>query len=217
MLLFQFLYTYLIHTYNQTEIRIIQLGISTFHALFTSILSTGFVLNLYNDAYFLKLISVSFGFALFDINYHWKHKVGIWKQMVFHHILILLSSLPLLYEDFLGVPIIQNYYYMLARNYMSEISTITLNCIWFYHYTNRIFHRGYILFCILTLINFFVFRIINGSFLVYVVLMNYRYTALQYAQYVVYFMNCIWFYKLYQKWNNTYIQYKIYQKNKKEH
>ena len=101
---------------------------SSIHAsilAFCSILKLGNILNVY---FYDLILDYSVVYNLFDIVYLLYYNSKIKNQMIFHHTVVIST---ILYKSW--YPLLPNYYYYVALNYLSEITTVPLNVTWLLH------------------------------------------------------------------------------------
>ena len=198
--LFQEAYRRMHVFYPDMNIRTLQLLSSTFHALYTSILSILFISDVVSKQYYIHLLAFSMGFTIFDIYKIIEMKNKIWKQMLGHHIILILGLSPILFTELTTYSMFPNYTYYLSFAYLTEISTIPLNICWYYNENNKKDSLVFKTASILTLISYFIYRIVLGIYLTFS--MYYYETGihpLPELQLTLLSLNCYWFYKLYDK------------------
>jgi hypothetical protein len=115
------------------------------------------------------------------------------KEMLFHHSLIIVSFSLFLLEPIIDIP--DNYYSYLAMNYMTELTTPILNYC-FYLHNNK---KPYINPAIILVIFYFIFRVINCSYITYISLQEGQFFIYKYVQIPFTLLNYYWFMKLAKK------------------
>lgn len=174
--------------------------LSTTHALFMALLSSFYLLNIIQQTIYIELIAISFGFTLYDTVRIVKEKNRIWKQMLFHHSIIIVSLFPLVYYGFTHILPLNLYPYYAAMNYLVEYATVPLNISWYFHETNR---SNTIIFKVAsasTLALYLPFRILNTFYLTLIISIYEEHIfPLQEIQIIFFLLNSYWFYKLCRK------------------
>jgi len=177
-----------------------QIVLSTAHAIFTSIISSLYLYNILSEFVYYHLISIAFGFALYDIGQILAIRNHLWKQMLFHHLMIIAALCPFVYYSFTNRLPIESYPYFIAMNYLVEFATIPLNISWYLHNTKNTECVLFKVTSIFTLILYLPFRVINTGYLTfYSMLYLPHIVPLQEIQLVFFVMNIFWFYKLCKK------------------
>lgn len=177
-----------------------QIVLSTTHAIFTSIISSLYLQNIITELVYYHLVSITFGFALYDIGETIAIRNHVWKQMLFHHLMIIIGLCPFVYYSFTNILPFDLYPYFIAMNYLVEFATIPLNISW---HLNSIDNTSGLLFkitSITTLILYLPFRVINTGYLALYGLLYIKHTfPLQEIQVIFFMLNVFWFYKLCKK------------------
>lgn len=177
-----------------------QIVLSTGHAIFTSGLSTVYLMNIISEVSYINLTAISFGFTLYDIEKIITIRNRVWKQMLLHHSLIIASLCPLVYYGFTNQLIFEVYPYFVGMNYLVEYATIPLNIGWHYHENNKTNTIMFKMASILTLILYLPFRVLNTFYLsILGIFYMDHIPPLQEIQVLFCIMNMIWFYKLCKK------------------
>ena len=188
---------YICPLWNQPKRQII---LSTSHAVYTSILSSLYLTNVITEFLYYHLVSISFGFVLYDIGQIIIIRNHVWKQMLFHHIMILFGLFPYVYYSFTNILPFSLYPYFIAMNYLVEFATIPLNISWYLNNTGNTDGLLFKITSITTLILYIPFRVINTGYLAgYVLLYLPRVLPLQEIQVIFFILNIFWFYKLCKK------------------
>ena len=186
-----------------------QILLSTSHAMVSSSFSTLYLLNYITQETYIHLIAILLGFALYDIGYIVTIRNRIWKQMLFHHIMIVVSLFPFVYYSITNEFLFPNYCYYTAMNYLVEVSTIPLNISW---YLNENDKQDYILLkiaSISTLVSYVPFRVINTIYLSFYIFLYEPHTLpFQEIQMIFAILNLFWFFKLCKKAKSIYIKKK---------
>ena len=177
-----------------------QIILSTSHAIFTSIISTLYLHNLINDLIFYHLISISFGFTLYDIKQILVIRNRVWKQMLLHHCMIIGALCPFVYYSFTNILPFALYPYYIAMNYLVEFATIPLNISWYLHENNKQETIVFKIISITTILLYLPFRVFNTAYLSFYSLMYLPHVMpLQEIQITFFIMNLYWFYRLCKK------------------
>jgi hypothetical protein len=187
-----YLYKFLKSIFNNKNLEYISRIYSNLHAVF---IIYGSLLHLkYGGNIIDKFSSITCGYAVFDIFRALKKKE---YDYIVHHSLIIISNIPFILEQYNFIVLPFFYRQFISLNYLSEISTIFLNICWLLLKNNK---KNTFLFksnAILTLICFFIFRILNFT---YILANLYNYNCLFTLQLVLTSLNYHWFYKLVKKY-----------------
>ena len=165
---------------------------SSIHAFLIIVYSVLYIYNLININIFNTGLYYSALYNTLDIIYMFKYDLKMKKEMTIHHILVITAIMA---RHLTNVP--YNYNYYLAMNFLTEVTTIPLNCSWYLYITNQKNRKEFKIFNILTLILYIPFRVILNTYLFYDELYNLD-TNLKYCQLFMVFMNYHWFYKICQ-------------------
>ena len=174
---------------------------SNIHALIIFIYS----LNIcYNENHNIDTTNVmngiTAGYAIFDMYRAIKYKE---VQYVIHHLVLLFAILPAGLSE-MGLYILPyNYYSLIARAFLSESSTIFLNNCWLLIINKKQNTTLFQLNCMLVLIFFTLFRIINFTNILYILYLDRNYPFLL-IQTPLTVLNYYWYKKLIDKYINLF-------------
>ena len=168
---------------------------STFHALFTFGNSLCFLNNQISIDFYLRVSVLSIVYAIYDIYFLIKYKTHSYKYLIIHHLIIIIANL---WINFWGDLTTLN---LVAYNYLTEISTPFLNlCLYLYQNKKKdlaIFKINIFKVSNLILVTtFFTFRILFG---IYLIKKYFFYNWLFIFQIILFYLNCIWFFKILKK------------------
>ena len=159
------------------------------HSIICLISSILFLLNELSNNIFSAIVVYNIIYILTDLFLYLTQRVSNKdiKEMIIHHVCFLMASFGSLY--------IWNFHYY-SYAIMSEGSTIFLNTKWFaYH---KFYFNNIRLHTILFYITFFIFRIINMTYLIFILNNSVYYYFIVPAMPIV-ILNYIWFIKLTNK------------------
>ena len=177
-----------------------QIVLSTSHAIYTAIISSLYLKNIITEFLYYHLVSVAFGFTLYDIGQIITIRNRVWKQMLFHHLIILLGLSPFVYYSFTSILPFDIYPYYVAMNYLVEFATIPLNIGWYLHNTKKTESILFKIISTITLLLYLPFRVINTGYLAFYALFYLPHVLpLQEIQLIFFILNIFWFYKLCKK------------------
>ena len=162
--LVSFGYVYNILVRNNVTKRNSQMIVSSIHSIYTASISVLYLLKYISEDSFISLFSFSTGFVIVDMYITYNIASKIWRQMILHHTLMLLGHIPFIMVHF-NKPLIMDYSWFIAMNYLSEIPTIFLNKSWFLHNNNK---EDSVYFTISSWMTFLLYiptRIINHTYL----------------------------------------------------
>ena len=163
---------------------------SSIHAsilAFCSILKLGNILNVY---FYDLILDYSVVYNLFDIVYLLYYNSKIKNQMIFHHTVVIST---ILYKSW--YPLLPNYYYYVALNFLSEITTVPLNVTWLLHLKKKKKVPMYTIASITTIVLYIPFRVLLNTYLFYHQI-YYIDSFITYIQGMFMCLNYYWFYKL---------------------
>ena len=192
---------YFFKTLNGHDISQSKLGFT--HALFMSIISLMHKGSFLNDQSFYNLLGYSFGFVIFDTYLYYKiiresnKDRALNIQMGFHHLGMCLSYMyPLLnYYSIVDLP---NYYVpILSSIYLSEISVLPFNICYISIKEKKTNTALFKYSSICTLISYFLFRVVNFSYINYFLYRKNNYSYVLFTPFV--FLNYYWYYKIVKK------------------
>lgn len=176
---------------NSKKIVLFTYYCSTYHCIKTSIYSVLFLMNLITlkDCHMTLIGSMAYAFVdLLIMTIYYEQFKKIWKIYVIHHSIMMFSPL---YIYYLPVDQVIAGSKMFAQLYLSEIPVITLNLNWFLIKFEK--DRGYMfrISNVLTLLNYFIFRIINFTYSIKSVLIMFPNAIIPLSSITL--LNFIWF------------------------
>jgi hypothetical protein len=181
------------------DLNLLNLLNSSTHAIVMVIGAFYYLSKLIDQNIFNYYLYFSSGFALYDIvnlfnmNYRSKYSLS------FHHLIIIYGNYYCMMEND------DNLYFILALNYLSEISTYFLNNV-LYMYENKIPNYSFFNYnCYALLSTYLFFRIFIGIYALYY--MIYNNTGYLCVQISLTTMNFIWFSKLIKKYKRMKIKF----------
>ena len=186
--------------------KLISYGFSTLHALFTTLCSTLYLFNIIDNYYITQVFFISIGYYLADLYYiiDSTHKLKIldYFTICHHHVMIIMYHFILIqfYND---INIENTLIYYINRGMMSEYSVLTLNYSWYLVNTKQANSNKMFISSILTLILYFITRVLNFTNL----LLNCWYNDFILAIIIMmplFLVNYYWFYKLCNKAKSIY-------------
>jgi len=175
--------------YNKADINYIY---STIHALTVSIFPLLYTYNFISLDSYLCMCLFSTSYGIYDVVYVYNNNLGNITQRLLHHMILIIATSKC-YLGYYG----EEFLYLFSLNLITEITTPTLN-IMLYLNSNKLIIKYPTLFrasAIITCINFFIFRILNGIYINYNLYYS-PYINELLLQMVLTTMNFIWFYKL---------------------
>lgn len=126
-------------------------------------------------------------------------------EYILHHFVMIFAIMPCILLDYGYDMIPLHYYYLIARAYLAESSTIFLNNCWLLIKNNKKNSIKFLINSSLLLLMFFFFRIINFSIILYeIIILEYNYFILIHLPLTC--LNYIWFYKLLKKTQEVFIK-----------
>ena len=203
MFIFNYLNRLMAYLFPTMKSSTIQIFLSTNHALFSSICSFLYLCKIIQEESYIHLVSILLGFTLYDIGCIITIRNRIWKQMLFHHIMIVISLFPIVYYSFTNVLLFPTYAYYIAMNYLVEISTIPLNLSWYLNENNKNHSILFKITSALTIASYLPFRVVNTLYLTfYTFFYEPHILPFQEIQLIFAILNIIWFSKLCKKAKN---------------
>jgi len=169
---------------------------SNIHAIF---ILYGSFLELKNDSNIIaKYGAFTCGYAIFDMYRSLKKKE---LDYIIHHSLIIIGTIPFILEQNKLLILPKFYRKFIALNYLSESSTIFLNICWLILKNGGEKSKLFKINAILTLVCFFIFRIVNFTY-ISINLIDYKFLFM--LQGILTGLNYNWFYKLIKKYKEMY-------------
>lgn len=150
----------ILSTYYNRDINYISRIYSNIHAFINILSSVLYLLGSISRDSYICLLGFTFSYVIFDLRYLIFSKD---YPLIMHHVIIIIALTPLFNNERL-----EDYYInIIAKLFLSEMSTIFLNNSWMMIKDKNTENNVFLINVYLTLINFFVFRIINISLIVY--------------------------------------------------
>lgn len=134
---------------------------SLFHACRTSFYTSSFLLGNISMFDYHLIVVDSVAYAIFDLIIILSNKdefKSSWKVYLIHHLIMIIAPIYLYYTPLYRMNDISR---LMAKSYLSEISTITFNIAWFLIHLEMDNHILCNIAKNVTIFNFLVFRIIN--------------------------------------------------------
>lgn len=182
----------------------INLIYTSFHAITVLLYSLMHLYELDYDKYILISI-FSISYCIYDILFIWFNNLPNIKQSILHHT-IFCVIVGKMYLGYYNTPELMK---LIILNYLTEITTPTLNLM-LYLVKNKLIIKYTTLYTIssnITIVNFFIFRILNGIYINYTLYYTVYYTEFK-IQFLLTTLNFIWFFKLInyknKKYNNAF-------------
>ena len=149
----------ILSTYYNRDINYISRIYSNIHAFINILSSVLYLLGSISRDSYICLLGFTFSYVIFDLRYLIFSKD---YPLIMHHVIIIIALTPLFNNERL-----EDYYInVIAKLFLSEMSTIFLNNSWMMIKDKNTETNGFLINVYLTLINFFIFRIINISLIV---------------------------------------------------
>jgi hypothetical protein len=173
---------------NYKPVEWISRDISSLHTIICSISSILYIFDFININLWSKFLCVTIYFCIQDlylVTLHYNYFNKMYLETLIHHTIFIILILN--YEYFKKT---------LAIGILSEISTLVLNRTWMLYQMKLTKSYTFKLYCILLLILFFIFRIINFTcmFIYYYPIENiFIYKNILF---IIVILNYYWFYKL---------------------
>jgi hypothetical protein len=194
--------------------KLVAYGVSTLHAIFISFSATLYLLDII-DNYDIKqayFISISYYFA--DI-YYVSDSVKKLKKLEYfticHHIVMILMCYLLIVEIHNDINLENTLLYYFNRGLLAEYSVIPLNYTWYLVNTKQDGSNNMFISSILTLVLYFITRIVNFTLVIYN-LWNYNLLLAVTLFLPLFLINYYWFYKLMCKAVRIYNKTKVIEK-----
>jgi hypothetical protein len=166
---------------------------SNIHAIYIFYASAALLTGLGTPEDFKKASMFSVAYAINDIRDTIYIGLPNAKEMIFHHSLILVSFSLFLLEPLIVIP--DNYHTYLAMNFMTEVTTPILNYCFYLHNNKKPYKNP----AIILVLFYFIFRVINCSYITYISLQEGQYFVYKYVQIPFTLLNYYWFTKLVKK------------------
>ena len=187
--------------------KLIAYGVSTIHAIFISLYATLYLFNIIDNYAIKQAFFISMSYYLGDLYYVITSTKKLTKLDYFtmcHHSIMIYY---LLYIFTQTDPILENQLlYYLNRGFIAEYSVPTLNYSWYLVNTQQGNSSNMLISSILTLILYFITRIVNFTILAHKLWFD-EIFLVGLVMMPLFIINYYWFYKLMSK------AYRVYQKN----
>ena len=193
--------------------KLVSYGFSTLHALFISISSTLYLLNIIDNYEIKQVFFISIAYYLADLYYVIDSTNNIKLLDYFticHHSVMIIMYNIIFIQINNDLNLENTLLYYMNRGLLAECSVFTLNYSWYLVNTNQTNSNQMIISSVLTLVLYFITRVLNFTILIF----NFWYDDLIPAIILMmplFLVNYYWFYKLCSKAKNIY--YKIEKKN----
>lgn len=186
--------------------KLIAYGFSTIHAIYISFYTTLYLYQIIDNYAIKQANFISMCYYLSDLYYVIYSTKKLTKLEYFticHHNIMIYCQMFVFIQNDYDVEKMSLYY--LNRGYLAEYSVISLNYSWYLINTNQGNSRKMIISSIITLILYFITRVINFTLLIYN-LSNDGYLLMLMGVMPLFLINYYWFYKLFSK------AYRIYRR-----
>ena len=179
-------------------------GSSTIHALCISLFSTLYLFNIIDNYAIKQVFFFSMNYYLGDLSYI----INVTKKFTkLEYFMICHHSIMIYYQLYVFIqtdPILENnLLHYINRGLLAEYSLPTLNYCWYLINTNNSNSNKFFISSIITLILYFITRIINFTLLFYNIFIN-GFLVKGIIMAPLFFINYYWFYKLICKANKIY-------------
>jgi hypothetical protein len=156
-----------IDSYNGSH-KLVSYGISTIHSIFISLYSTLYLLNIIDNYDIKQAFFISISYYSADIYYVIDSTKKLTKLDYFtlcHHIIMILMYYVIFIEIYINLENTLLYY--MNRGILAEYAVITLNYSWYLVNTKQDTSNKMIISSILTLILYFITRVVNFTRLIF--------------------------------------------------
>jgi len=194
--------------------KLVSYGFSTLHAIFISVCATLYLLDIIDNYYIKQAFFISISYYLADI-YYVSDTVKKLKKLEYfticHHTLMILMCYVLIIEIHNDMNIENTLLYYFNRGLLAEYSVIPLNYSWYLVNTKQDGTTKMFISSILTLVLYFITRIVNFTLVIYN-LWNYNLLLAVILFLPLFLINYYWFYKLMCKAVRIYNKTKVIEK-----
>ena len=196
-------------SYNETH-KIISYFFSTLHSLFISLYATLYLCNMIDNYTIKQSFFISMSYYLSDLFYviDSTQKLKIMDYfMICHHNVMIIMYYVIFIKFYDDIKVENTLLYYMNRGLLAEYSVLTLNYSWYLVNTKQDNSNKMLISSILTLILYFIVRVINFTRLIF----NFWYDDLIPAIILMmplFLVNYYWFYKLICKAKKIYINNK---------
>jgi hypothetical protein len=178
--------------------KLISYGISTIHALFIASCAALYLLNIFDNYAIKQAYFISISYYSADIYYVIDSTKKLTKLDYFtvcHHIVMILMYSVIFIEINNDINLENSLLYYMNRGLLAEFSVFTLNYSWYLVNTKQNNSNKMMIFSILTLILYFITRIVNFTILIYNFWNDDLLPAIA-LMLPLFLINYYWFYKL---------------------
>jgi len=178
--------------------KLVSYGFSTLHAIFISVCATLYLLDIIDNYYIKQAFFISISYYLADIYYVSDSVKKLNKLEYFticHHIVMILMCYVLIIEIHNDMNLENTLIYYFNRGLLAEYSVIPLNYSWYLVNTKQDGSSNMFISSILTLVLYFITRIVNFTLIIYN-LWNYNLLLAVTLFLPLFLINYYWFYKL---------------------
>ena len=178
--------------------KLVSYGFSTLHALFISVCATLYLVNIIDNYDIKQAFFISISYYLADIYYVSDSVKKLNKLEYFticHHIVMILMCYVLIIEIHNDTNLENTLLYYFNRGLLAEYSVIPLNYSWYLVNTKQDSTNNMLISSILTLVLYFITRIVNFTLIIYN-LYNYKLLLAVTLFLPLFLINYYWFYKL---------------------
>lgn len=195
-------------SYNGSH-KLISYGISTIHALFISLYSTLYLLQISDNYAIKQIFFISLFYYLADI-YYVTNSTKKFKLLdyftICHHIVMILMYNVIFIQIDNDIKLENTLLYYMNRGLLAEYSLFTLNYSWYLVNTKQENTNHMFISSLLTLVLYFITRVVNFTVLIYNFWSDDLLPAIALMM-PLFLINYYWFYKLMCK------AYRIYKKS----
>jgi len=178
--------------------KLVAYGFSTLHAIFISFSATLYLLDIIDNYDIKQAFFISISYYLADI-YYVSNSVKKLKKLEYfticHHTLMILMCYVLIIEIHNDINLENTLIYYFNRGLLAEYSVIPLNYTWYLVNTKQDGTTKMFISSILTLVLYFITRIVNFTLIIYN-LWNYNLLLAVTLFLPLFLINYYWFYKL---------------------
>ena len=194
--------------------KLVAYGFSTLHAIFISFSATLYLFNIIDTYDIKQAFFISISYFLADI-YYVSDSVKKLKKLEYfticHHIIMIVMYYVLIVEIHNDINLENTLLYYFNRGLLAEYSVIPLNYTWYLVNTKQDGSNNMFISSILTLVLYFITRIVNFTLIIYN-LWNYNLLHAVTLFLPLFLINYYWFYKLMCKAVRIYNKTKLIEK-----
>ena len=171
---------------------------SSLHAIIMAISSYNYLNNKITVNFYIEFLLLSVGYCIYDINNVIRINLKNKKELIFHHILLILCILGTIYDNN------ENIFHLLGVNIFSEISTTFLNVSIYLYETNRYNNIFFKFNAFLLVVTYLFFRVLSGFYcILFLIKLRTKYLI---PQIIMTYMNINWLSKLILKYKSLKIK-----------